>query len=144
LAAAAAACAPDLDLVLHLLGATHHHRGPSHSIGAALLAGVLAFLAARLRSATRPATRLGTAVGAGWLSHVLLDWLGSDSRPPLGIMALWPLSDAYYLAPIPIFMDVAREISWPTVGHNLVAMAWECVLLVPVLLAARRSRRKEA
>jgi hypothetical protein len=113
-------------------------------VGAALLAGGLAFLVARLRSGTRPATWLGLAVGAGWLSHVLLDWLGSDSRAPVGIMALWPLDDGYHLAPFSIFLDVAREVSWRTVGHNLVAMAWECVLLVPVLLAVRRRRREEA
>ncbi len=109
-----------------------------------MLAGCAVFLLARLWGAAAPATRLAVAVGMGWLSHVLLDWLGSDARLPLGIMALWPFSDVYYAAPFPIFMDVGREISWRTFRHNLVAMAWEWVLLVPMLLAARHIRRGES
>lgn len=84
---------------------------------------------------------MGFVAGSAWLSHVVLDWLGSDSRPPLGLMALWPLSDAFFVAPFPVFMAIGRELSWGTLMHNTVAMAWESVLLVPLLAATRRTGR---
>lgn len=134
------ACLPDLDLVLHLFAGPQHHRGPSHSFGLALLCGVAVFALASLKLAHGPAARLGLLACAAWASHVVLDWLGSDSRLPLGIMALWPASDAFYVAPFPLFMDVGREVSLATLRHNIVAMAWEIVLLAPLLLWARRAR----
>jgi membrane-bound metal-dependent hydrolase YbcI (DUF457 family) len=136
--AAAAACAPDLDLVLHLFAGPEHHRGPSHSIGLSLGCGVLVGLAARLRGSWPAAARVGGLAAAAWFSHVALDWLGSDSRLPLGVMALWPLRDSYHAAPFPVFMDVGRELAWSTVLHNSVAMAWEIVVLLPLLVLARR------
>jgi membrane-bound metal-dependent hydrolase YbcI (DUF457 family) len=138
LVAVASACAPDLDLLLHLVLGPQHHRGPSHSVGAAALAGLAVFAAARLGGATGVAARLGLLAGAGWLSHVLLDWLGSDSRAPFGIMALWPFERSYFVAPFALFMDVGRELTWRTMGQNMVAAAWESVVLWPLLWLTRR------
>ncbi len=132
------ACAPDLDLLLHLVAGPQYHRGPSHSLGAAAVAGLVVFWAARLFGPGAAAARLGLLAGAGFLSHVVLDWLGSDSRAPFGIMALWPFSQAYYVAPFPVFLDVGRELTWTTMGHNTLAAAWESVLLLPVLWLVRR------
>ena len=73
------AIAPDFDLL------AFNHRGESHSIGAAMLAGALAWLLTR-------SPRWGAAVALAWGSHLLLDWLSNDTRPPLGIMALWPFN----------------------------------------------------
>lgn len=133
-----AACAPDLDLVLNVTLGPHHHRGPSHSVGAAVAAGLLVFALACWRGSARAAARLGLLAGAGWLSHVALDWLGSDSRAPYGIMALWPFSRSFFVAPFPLFLDVGRELTWRTMRDNTVAAAWESVLLCPVLWLARR------
>ena len=115
-----------------------YHRGASHSVGAAALAGVAVYALARLRGAAGAAARLGLLACAGWLSHLLLDWLGSDSRAPFGIMALWPFDRSYFVAPFPVFLDVGRELTWRTMGQNMVAAAWESVLLLPLLWLTRR------
>ena len=134
---AALGMAADLDL---FVGA---HRGPSHSVGATAVIGLLAWAALR-RSPT--ATRLALAAAAAYGSHVLLDWLGGDSSPPAGLLALWPLSHAYYQAPWPVFLAVSRRIHQPQLfwTPNILALARELLILLPaVTLAgyARRARR---
>jgi inner membrane protein len=139
----AAACAPDLDLLLRFLIGGQHHRGPSHSLGAALLAGAAAYAMLALAHWPR-ATRLASLVGLGWASHVLLDWLGSDTHPPLGLMALWPWSSGWYKAPLVFFGDIGRTLELSTVRHNAMAAAWEIVLLLPILLVAARFRQRKS
>jgi inner membrane protein len=110
---------PDLDLLTSL------HRGPTHALGAAVIVG-LAALAGGRRG------RFGLAVAAAWASHTLLDWLGTDSSAPIGLMALWPLSSAYYESPFHVFHAISRrywlEGFW---DHNLRAVAREVLILGP-------------
>ena len=132
---AAAALAPDLDL---LVG---DHRGISHSVGAALVAGAVAWIVSRRAS-------WGLAVALAWASHIALDWLSNDTRPPLGVMALWPMTSDYFKASIEIFPPVSRRWGdkrfW---SHNLWAAFVELLLmgsltlLVVWLLRARPSNR---
>ena len=72
---------------------------------------------------------------AAYASHVLLDWLGTDASPPIGVMALWPLSRAYFESSLHVFMAVSRRyyLGWPFVLHNLLALSRELVILVPIL-----------
>ena len=136
---AAAALAPDLDL---LVG---DHRGISHSLGAAVVAGALAWCAATARGARggsgsfSPA-RWAAAVTLAWSSHIFLDWLSNDTRPPIGVMALWPLTRDYYKAAIEIFPPVSRR--WGDTRfwvHNIRAAVVELAVLGPIAwLAVRR------
>jgi membrane-bound metal-dependent hydrolase YbcI (DUF457 family) len=128
---AAVAVAPDFDLLFQA------HRGPSHSVGAALLAGAVAWMITR-----RP--KWAAAVTLAWASHVLLDWLGNDTRPPLGVMALWPFSDAFYKAGIEIFPAISRRYRYPQFWtFNLKAVAVELLVLLP-LTTIRVLMTKEA
>jgi hypothetical protein len=122
------AIAPDLDL---LVGT---HRGASHSVGAAVIAGLAALAVTR-----NP--RWGLAAMLAWGSHLLLDWLSNDTRPPLGIMALWPLTRDYYKASIEIFPPVSRRY-WEARFwiYNLRAVAVEILILGPIAFAATRRR----
>ena len=115
---------PDLDLLLSM-----QHRGPSHGIGAAFLIGVLAWgLTRRLRS--------GIAFGLAFASHILLDWLGSDTTPPIGLMALWPFSREFYQSPYPVFMSVSRRYWMPGFwGYNLRVVTRELLIMVPIAMA---------
>ena len=141
---AAVALAPDLDL---LIG---DHRGISHSIGAAVLAGAVASLAAVLRKGVRPgsdpffAARWGAAVGVAYASHIFFDWLSNDTRPPIGVMALWPITRDYYKAAIEIFPPVSRRCCdvrfWQ---YNLGAAIVELAIMTPVLLLALRMLREK-
>jgi hypothetical protein len=64
---------------------------------------------------------------------VLLDWLGSDDTPPIGIMALWPLTDGFYQSDLYWFMAISRRYWLPGFWtHNLTAVFWEVVLLAPL------------
>lgn len=129
---ATAALAPDLDLLLRFVDGRNHHQAESHSLGIALVAGLLAWGVARAWHVVRPA-RWAAAAFAGWASHVGLDYLGRDTHPPIGLMAFWPLSHGYYKFPWPIFLDIGRTLDWNTMRHNAVAVGWELVLLVPLL-----------
>lgn len=117
---AAVAIAPDLDLVFGT------HREISHSIGAAVAAGIVALVATR-------SPRWGAAVALSWASHVLLDWLSNDTRPPIGVMALWPFTRDYYKAAIEIFPPVSRKY-WESRFwiYNLRALVMEVVILGPL------------
>jgi inner membrane protein len=136
-----AALAPDIDLLFRFVDGRNHHNNETHSLGAALLAGLAAALLARLKAWPRP-TLLGLAVGAGWASHVLLDYLNLDTNPPIGIQAFWPVSSAHYKIPWPIFLDVGRTFGWDTVRKNSLAAAWEAAVLAPIAWACWRARAR--
>jgi len=127
---AAAAVLPDLDF---LWG---RHSMETHSLGAAVLAGlaVLAWTRGRER-------RLALLVTLAWSSHVLFDWLGSDDTPPLGVMALWPVSSSFYFAHAYVFEAISRRTWLPNFwSHNAYAVAKELVMLAPVAALAARAR----
>ena len=86
------------------------------------------------------ALRLALLAGAAWTSHVALDYLGRDTNPPIGLMAFWPASCGYFKFPWPLFFDIGRTLEWATVRHDAVAVAWEAVLLRPLLRVALRYR----
>jgi len=135
------ALAPDLDLLLRFVDGRNHHQAESHSIGCAFAAGLVAALLARRAGDERPG-RLGLLVGVAWLSHVVLDYFGNDTNPPIGLMALWPFSDGYFKFPWPFFLDIGRRLDWSTVTNNARAALWELLILVPVLAAAWRLRSR--
>jgi membrane-bound metal-dependent hydrolase YbcI (DUF457 family) len=131
---AAAAVLPDLDF---LWG---RHNMETHSLGAAVLAGlaVLAWTRGRDR-------RLAALVTLAWASHVLFDWLGSDDTPPLGVMALWPLTSKFYFAYAYVFEAISRRTWLPNFwSHNLWAVATELMVLGPLTLLAALWRRRTA
>jgi inner membrane protein len=134
-----AALAPDLDLAFRFVDGRNHHGNEMHSLGAALLAAAVAFAVATLGRVRRSRV-LALAVGLAWSSHVLLDYLNVDTHPPIGILALWPISMAYFKVPWPIFLDVGRTLDLGTIRHNALAAAWECAVLLPVLAWAWRFR----
>src|SRR5690349_9165644 len=76
---AALGALPDIDLLFRV------HSTYTHSLGAALIVSLTVFALA-----PPPRARFALACGAAYASHVLLDWLGTDTSPPYGITALWP------------------------------------------------------
>jgi len=132
---AAAGMAADLDL---LVGA---HSGPSHGIGAALVVGVVSWLMLRRTHARRAIA--ACAIAMAYASHTLLDWLGTDSSPPIGIMALWPFSHQYYESPWHVFMAISRRYWLPEFWTvNLIALGRELLILVPLVAIVLTIRRQ--
>ncbi len=136
-----AAVLPDVDLVFRLVDGRNHHDAETHSIGFALLAALAGAAVFALLRWRRPLA-LALAVFFAWSSHLVLDYLNVDTSPPIGLMALWPFSDGYYKSPLPIFMDIGRDLNWSTIRHDAVAAAWECAVLVPLLLVCWRFRTR--
>jgi hypothetical protein len=132
----------DLDLVLPLT-----HRGPTHSITAASLVFASALVILVSRPGRGSAVRLATAVGAAYLTHVLLDWLGEDTGTPSGIMALWPFTHHYYVSGLDAFAAVERRYWLPGFWRkNATSVLRELVMLAPAAwavwaVAGRRSER---
>jgi membrane-bound metal-dependent hydrolase YbcI (DUF457 family) len=128
------AVSPDLDLLFHA------HSMYTHSIGAALI--VMLAVAALTPAHARRWTA-AFACGAAYASHTLLDWMGNDTTPPIGIMALWPFTSEYYESNLHFFMAITRRYWLPGFWqHNLIAMLREIGTLVPLALLVYFLRRK--
>ena len=130
--------APDLDL---LIG---RHSAETHSIGAAALTGALAWLFLRARAWPR-AGALAAVLALAVLSHAVLDWLGTDTSAPIGIMALWPFSTSYYESDAHVFMAVSRRYWLPEFWtYNFTVLTRELLLLgVPALALEWTLRRRK-
>jgi hypothetical protein len=130
-----AAASPDLDLLAGV------HSGPTHGLGAAVIVGAVAWVFLRSRGMGQ-AGRLACAIAVAYASHTLLDWLGTDTAPPIGIMALWPFSRAYYESPLHIFMAISRRYWLPEFWtYNLRALLRELLMFVPVVWIVVRYRQ---
>lgn len=115
--------APDVDFLAGL------HSQHSHSVGAI----ALVFLVAAVWGGGLDMRR-GLACAAAYGSHVLLDWLGSDTVAPIGIMALWPIDAGFHQSDVHLFMGIRREYwLWSAWTHNLIALIREVALLVPLM-----------
>ena len=145
-ACAVAGTLPDLDFVLPI-----PHRGPTHSFGASLLvlAGAFAFLSFRPEYARRlgpaSAVRTASALALAFASHVVLDWLGADSSTPRGVLALWPVSNVFYVSGLDVFNAVDRRYWIPGFWtRNVLAVLREVIILGPIaaisVSAGRRVR----
>jgi membrane-bound metal-dependent hydrolase YbcI (DUF457 family) len=122
--------APDLDL---LVGS---HSTYTHSVGAVAFTAVAARLLVPRRGA-----KWALACAAAVASHSLLDWLGNDTTPPIGIMALWPFTREFYQSSWPVFMAVSRRYWLPGFYlHNTVAVIREIVILAPAAILVARWR----
>ncbi|MBI3400093.1 MAG: metal-dependent hydrolase [Acidobacteria bacterium] len=136
LACAALAVAPDLDL---LFGG---HRTVTHSIGALIF--VALFAAAMAANAGLPIARVALMCAAAYGSHLLLDWLGADARPPFGIQALWPFDRGWYISSLAVFRKTVRFLFPPdvVVRENAWTIAREIAILGPIVAALWRVRVK--
>ena len=146
--------APDLDFIPGVLRGTPnlYHHGISHSIGFGLLFALIAGVLIHWKTGRR-FRREFLFMFAIYGSHLLLDLLSMDGRPPFGIPILWPLSDHYFMIPIlpPVMHSVLDDA---TIGqfladvfsrHNLYVVGLEMTLTVPfavlVFFRSRHQRR---
>jgi membrane-bound metal-dependent hydrolase YbcI (DUF457 family) len=129
LTCAVLAAAPDLDLAFTV------HRTVTHSVGAVVAVGLCAAaISARLG---RPIARTALTCAVAYGSHLLLDWLGVDRYPPIGIQALWPLNHEWYISGLDIFRQTARQriFTRPIMLVNAKAVAQEIAILAPMAVA---------
>jgi hypothetical protein len=146
LACVALANAPDADYLPGILAGDLNafHHGYSHTAGWAAMVAAGVWLVGRgtgLLLGGRP-----LALAAALLaSHLAADCLTDDRRPPIGIMALWPLSDRHVIAPATVFWRLEkREWSDLLQWHNAKAVGVEAAWCVPLVLAAAWARSRGA
>ena len=119
--AAGLGAAPDLDFFVGV------HSAYTHSLGATVVVGLAA---AALVTTERVVN--GLAAALAYESHIVLDWLGSDTVAPYGVMALWPLSSEHFLSERFWFRSICREYwVWDCWLHNGGAMFRELLFLTP-------------
>lgn len=145
-AAAFLACLPDLDYLPGLAAGelNRYHQLFTHSLVFCASASALAAWFLR-RTRLRP-----PAVAAIVFSHLLLDSLTEDARPPIGIPLLWPFSDAPFqiagLFPRWEKLSVAQALTSPAnlfpAGVELAAgAAFLAVCALAAFFLRRRARR---
>lgn len=139
------AVAPDLDFLAGALfaGVNDLHRGPSHTLFAAVIYGLVAALVLRSVGWRMWHTFfVGTAVYA---SHVLLDACTGDGRAGAGVRMLWPFSEEVIAGPWMIFRGIRHGGDGDTLGvflrelasrHNVVQLQYELLIGMPFLIAA--------
>lgn len=141
LAGVAASMLPDADVILFRFGAAYDsawaHRGFSHSIGFAIMLGILA--AALLRRALPPALAFGF-VACSAASHGLLDMLTNGGH---GVAILWPATDHRYffdwrpiqVSPLAANRFFARVAS---IAETELLWIWTPAAIVALALRANR------
>jgi len=130
---------PDVD---YFFGIVHglpnlYHRQFTHSIGFAVVVGVLCGIFFMWRGQRFwPMFALSSLAT---FSHVVLDFFGLDTSAPHGVIALWPLSEVYFMSPLSIFSNLIKgDTVAALIGaifrmHNLMALLREIVVFTLLL-----------
>lgn len=143
--------APDLDFIPGIFQGQPnlYHQGISHSVGAALVVS----LAAAFLVSEGSLYRRWMLLGCAYASHLVVDFLAPDGRPPYGQPLFWPISNEYYMAPssLQLLWGVhhAKATSAATTEwlsgifqpRNLGAISIEVLVTLPMVLSARYIRR---
>jgi len=113
-AAVTVANAPDLDYLpgLALGHPAAFHRGFTHTVGAVAVVAALASVAA-WRLGTGRASRAAGWAAVLWTSHLLVDYFTANVGPPSGARFLWPFSDRYWIAPVPLLPELVIDEANP-------------------------------
>lgn len=128
---------PDIDFLAGYLWASDphlFHQRATHTLAFAGLAGFLAGIV------WRGPFGLWTAAGAfsfTILSHDLVDMLSGPApgfnRSP-GLALLWPFDEGMVSAPLTIFAGIRHSTIEELIGlHNVMAMAHECAVFLPII-----------
>lgn len=139
---------PDLDYLPGMLAGELNrcHHFYTHTPGWCALVALGAWCLLRARRGPvppRPAV-------LGWLllllgSHLLADFVTEDKRPPIGIMALWPLTTDVHLSPVTFFEHLRKRtyaefLQWHNAHAVMVEIAWTLPVLLGVVLWKRPRR----
>ena len=145
------AVSPDLDFVPGILigRPAAYHQGIAHSIGFAIIISLGAAWIFRRTTSPFP---IFVVCFLSYLSHLILDLFSPDNRLPYGIPMFWPISQKYFISPVPVFLGVHHAgstsssiLEWVTgifSMYNIAAIALEVLILVPLIFLGRRLGRR--
>ena len=79
---------------------------------------------------------------AALATHLVADLFSGDGNPPYGIMALWPLTENFYISSTSVFWSL-RKATWNDVfqWYNIRAALYEALVILPVLVAVLLFKR---
>ena len=102
--AAALACLPDIDYLPGILTGdlNAYHQQGTHSIAWTLLASAVIWLLIRWQRPARATARLFLFIFILIASHLAIDMITEDHRPPYGIPLFAPISNTPYISPVPL------------------------------------------
>ncbi|MGB3976791.1 MAG: DPP IV N-terminal domain-containing protein [bacterium] len=106
----------DADLLATLISRSYLHHQLSHTLLFALSIAAVSALIAPIFGMKRTRVFTLTFLLAG--SHIFIDFLTGDRTYPKGCMLFWPLSNRYFISPIPIFQDIWRGSTVLIFGFN--------------------------
>ncbi|MEL6492139.1 MAG: metal-dependent hydrolase [Cyanobacteria bacterium J06634_6] len=122
---------PDLDFVPQVITGIRFHRGPSHSILAALLvSALLTLIVHQVRRHARYRSLFITTLGFYGV-HIFMDLFTAGGS---GLPLLWPLSDRTFRAPFSIFPAVHHSRGLLDPSH-FTFISIELLYIVAVFLA---------
>ena len=131
LACAAVAALPDADLLI-----PGWHRTATHSVTATALVFILTIVVTG-KVTGKPQWRWAAALAAAHATHLLLDWLAIDPRPPSGIQLFWPFSHEFFISRLDIFPGTERRIFRPgALALNARSAMRELLIMLPIAAAA--------
>jgi inner membrane protein len=128
---------PDLDFIPQILTGLRFHRGPSHTLIAAILvSALLALIVCQIKRSSRY-RELFTLTLIFYSVHLLMDFFTVGGN---GMRLLWPLSEQFFISPISLFprVDHPRGL-WD--AYHLIFISVE-LLYAMVLLGVMRARKK--
>ena len=135
------ACFADLDFGLNFLTGENYHHYFTHSLGFASLFSLGTYVAARLAKRPEPG-RDTLLVAIAYLTHMGLDLFSRDTSRPYGMELLWPFSERFVIAPLPLFDDIHRGTLAKLLSlHNWLAVGREILIVGPVAFLAWRFGR---
>lgn len=146
------AMAPDFDFLPGFLVGSPalYHQELTHSVGFALMVGLLTTWLIRLPQTSFFATF--NIYFISYSSHLFIDFFGPDGRIPYGVPLLWPISHDYFISPVPVFLGMHHAAStysstseW-VLGifslYNLPAIALEIAIVTPFVLLGIQYRKR--
>lgn len=142
-----AALAPDLDFIPGLLlgDPNRYHQTLSHSLGMALVVALGLGAILRLLKTGPSWVRWSSLLLLLICSHLLLDFITEDHRPPFGFPLFWPFSETPHTFPVPIFPASERNLNRPDFwSQNAYVVLVEGCILLPLWFASWKARNTES
>ncbi|NQT84971.1 metal-dependent hydrolase [bacterium] len=128
----------DIDFVPALFGrldiANHIHRHMTHTLLFAVIVSGGAF--GVLKALRNPRSlRYSAVIFLCLASHVFLDMVGKDFRPPIGVPFLWPFVRRSFKIPVDIFLNLHKDTYGEIFSlYNVGVLAREVIIFGSILL----------
>jgi len=127
--------APDLDFIpgMCIGHANRFHHGITHTLGFSIFFALILCLVPKFRKKKNFIIFFLLC-----FTHVIVDFLGADTRYPFGVMLFWPFTKKYFISPYSIFLGIHKTTLRSLFDlHNFKAIALEVSIFLPIIIVLR-------